>query len=297
MESLPTLATLLAKRKEKLSADTTAFRLSDGTPWKGVFIDCLSDRLLVSLKNATLPTGLRELLERSGLPTYIKLLDQNVKEAPRQLCGPEAPLRFPVLENGVRYMIDMAAGYSQGLFLDQRDNRAEVRRRCQKKPGALLNTFSYTGAFSVCAALSGATATTLDLAQPCLHWCRENMELNGIDPNAHFFCKGDTLHWLSRFARQGRKFDGIILDPPTFSRDARGNIWRVEKDYSRLVSMAAACLAPHGWILCTTNCRKVSHRQFRDMVAAGIPHAKISTSPMPFDFDGEDYLKTIWAEI
>ena len=76
----------------------------------------------------------------------------------------------------------------------------------------VLNTFAYTGAFSVYAALGGAQTTTLDLAQPCLEWARENFRLNGMDPAGQYFCKGDVLHWLERFARQGRTFHGIILD-------------------------------------------------------------------------------------
>jgi len=160
----------------------------------------------------------------------------------------------------------------------------------------MLNTFSYTGAFSVCAALAGATTTTLDLAQPCLTWCKENMELNGIDPTQHFFCKGDTLHWLDRFARQGRTFDAIVLDPPTFSRDEKGKIWRVEKDYGKLVAKAMACLAPGGWMLCTTNCRKVSSADFRKLVVSGAPTAQLTPAPMTFDFDGDPYLKTLWVQ-
>ena len=123
------------------------------------------------------------------------------------------------------------------------------------------------------------------------------MRLNGLDPAAHYFCKGDTLHWLKRFARLGRRFEAIILDPPTFSRDEKGHIWRVESDYSELVSLAAACLAPGGWLLCTTNCRKLTPERFREMVAVGIPEARLTDSPMPFDFDGEAYLKTIWANL
>ena len=160
----------------------------------------------------------------------------------------------------------------------------------------VLNTFAYTGAFSVCVALAGAQTTTLDLAQPCLSWCRENMALNDIDPDDHYFCKGDALHWMDRFARQGRRFDIIVLDPPTFSRDEKGHVWRVEKDYDHLVNLAAACLAPHGRILCSTNCRKLTMPAFRRMVAAGIPSAELVSVPMPFDFDGEDYLKCIWAK-
>lgn len=291
-----TLGQIIARKKAHLPQGTDAFRAVDGTPWPEVFVDALADRLLVSLRSTSLPADLHNQLLHTGCCVYLKQLDNDVKLPPQHLCGPELPPRFPISENGVRYLMDMEAGYSQGIFLDQRDNRAEVRRRCT--PGStLLNTFAYTGAFSVCAAMAGATTTTLDLAQPCLTWCRENMQLNGIDPAEHYFCKGDVLHWLERFARQGRRFDGIVLDPPTFSRDEKGRIWRVERDYGKLVGKAAACLAPGGWMLCTTNCRKLSPAAFRRMVAEGIPGARLSSSPMPFDFDGEPYLKTIWADL
>ena len=289
-----TLQDLLAARRESIPAHTDAYRVADGTVWPGVFIDALADRLLVSLRDTALPRGLRDALAQTGRPVFVKRLDKDVKEPPRQICGPQAPLRFTIRENGVQFIMDMAAGYSQGLFLDQRLNRAEVRRLC--RPGTtLLNTFAYTGGFSVCAALAGATATTLDLAQPCLTWCRENMQANGIDDSRHFFCKGDTLHWLDRFARQGRSFDAIVLDPPTFSRDEKGRIWRVERDYGQLVQKAAACLAPKGWLLCTTNCRKLTHAAFRAMVQAAVPQASLTPSPMPPDFDGEPYLKCLWC--
>lgn len=292
----PTLGQILATKQARLPQGTDAFRIADGTPWPEVFVDALADRLLVSLRGTALPADLHKQLLASGRSVYLKQLDNDVKLPPQHLCGPELPPRFHIVENGVRYIMDMEAGYSQGIFLDQRDNRAEVRQRCT--PGStLLNTFAYTGAFSVCAAMAGATTTTLDLAQPCLTWCRENMQQNGIDPGEHYFCKGDVLHWLERFARQGRQFDAIVLDPPTFSRDEKGRIWRVERDYGKLVAKAAACLAPGGWMLCTTNCRKLSPAAFRRMVAEGIPGAHLSSAPMPFDFDGEPYLKTIWADL
>lgn len=288
------LEQLAERRLRQLPAGTNAYRLSDGTHWKGVFIDVLGERILVSLRNTPMPNALLRILIGTGRTVYVKHLEKDAKEAPQHLCGPEMAPRFPIQENGVTYLLDMAAGYSQGLFLDQRDNRAEVRCRC--RPGMkVLNTFAYTGAFSVCAALSGAQTTTLDLAQPCLSWCRENMRLNGIAPDDHYFCRGDALHWLDRFVRQKRLFDAIILDPPTFSRDEKGRVWRVESNYNLLVAKAAACLAPGGWLLCTTNCRKLSPSDFRRLVEQGIPHARLSSSPMPFDFDGDAYLKILWA--
>ncbi len=289
------LATAIAERLQKLPPATDAFRVLDGTVWPGVFVDALADRLLVSLRDVELPHALAKQLREIGRPVYVKRLDKDVKAAPHHFCGPLADLQFEIRENGVRYLMDMGAGYSQGIFLDQRDNRAAVRQRC--RPGTtLLNTFAYTGAFSLCAALAGAITTTLDLAQPCLTWGKHNMELNGVNPEAHFFCKGDVLHWLERFARQGRRFDAIVLDPPTFSRDEKGRIWRVERDYGKLVEKAVACLEPGGWMLCSTNCRKLTHAAFRRLVASGCPGARLSSAPMPFDFDGEDYLKCIWLQ-
>ena len=294
MNPTPRLPQLIAAKEPQLPPGTDAWRVADGAPWPGVFIDSLAGRLLVSLRDVELPTDLRHELTASGRDVYIKRLEKGDKTAPAPLAPPALPTRFPVVENGVRYMLDMKVGYSQGLFIDQRNNRADLRRRCT--PGmAVLNLFAYTGAFSVCAALGGATTTTLDLAQPCLTWCRENMELNGIDPAEHFFCKGDALHWLARFARQGRRFGGIVLDPPTFSRDDKGRIWRAESNYGELAHAAAACLAPGGWMLCTTNCRKLSPTAFRKQIANALPPtAQLTPAPMPFDFDGEPYLKTLW---
>lgn len=289
------LQDLLAARRAMVPADSDAYRVSDGREWRGVFIDTLADRLLVSLRDVALPRDLEAQLRSLGRPVYVKHLERDDKAAPQQLCGPEVESRFTIRENGVAYIMDMAAGYSQGIFLDQRENRARLRH-ADLGGKTLLNTFSYTGAFSVCAALAGATTTTLDLAQPCLTWCKENFALNGLVPAEHYFCKGDVLHWLDRFAKQGRTFDIIVLDPPTFSRDAKGHIWRVERDYGKLVAKAAACLAPQGQMLCSTNCRKLTPAAFRAAVAAGIPGAKLTAVPMPADFDGEQYLKCLLAE-
>lgn len=284
-------------RTRKISADTDIFRVIDGEGdgWPDVFVDRLADRLLVSTRDCCIPTPLEKELCSLGVPVFHKSLEKSQKEAPVQIAGPEWPLQFTVTEQGVHFKIDMTAGYSQGIFLDQRDHRRKVRERCS--PGMrILNTFAYTGAFSVYAALGGARTTTLDLAQPCLDWAKENFKLNNIDPDTQYFCKGDVRHWLERFARQGRTFHGIILDPPTFSRDDRGRIFRVESHYGDLVSLARECLEPGGWMLCTCNCRKLSHEDFRKMVAQAVPGFKLTHDPMPADFTGEDYLKRLWVD-
>ena len=291
------LQAAVENRQHLLDEGTDALRLldghGDGIP--GVFLDTFADHWLVSTRDNMLPSDIRAWLESQDRTVYWKRLDQHEKENPTHVAGPHTDSAFIARESSVNYRIHFQAGYSQGIFLDQRLNRQRVRTH-SATGHTILNTFAYTGAFSVCAALAGATTTTLDLSQVYLDWARDNFRANDLDPEQHYFCKGDTFHWLKRFARQGRQFDGIILDPPTFSRDDKGKTFRVEKDYHRLVTLAHACLAPGGWMLCCTNCRKLDPRDFAQMVRTGAPGGKITPLNMPEEYSGEHYLKSLWVE-
>ena len=295
-ESMNTIEQALQQRAHLLDQDTDALRLIDGESdnMPGLFLDTFAGRWLVSTRSNHLDTGTHQFLQKSGKTCYWKQLDQHEKESPQHIAGPQEHAPFTARESGINYRIHFQAGYSQGIFLDQRLNRQRVRKFSAPSQ-TILNTFAYTGAFSVCAALAGATTTTLDLSQVYLDWARDNFSINQLDPSEHYFCKGDTFHWLKRFARQGRKFDGIILDPPTFSRDDKGKVFRVEKDYDRLVSLAHACLANDGWLLCCTNCRKLTPQDFAHMIRQGAPNTQITPLQMPPEYTGEPYLKSIWV--
>lgn len=289
----------IGRRDEIRAGDTDALRLIDGAGdgLPGLILEEFAGCWLVSTADAgPLPGWLVPWLKASGRACYHKRLDQHQKESPRWLCGPEVEGAFPIRECGVVAEASFSSGYSQGIFLDQRDNRTEVRRRVWQGV-RVLNTFAYTGAFSVCAALGGAETTTLDLSQPYLDWARRNFDLNGLDPQEHHFCKGDTFHWLRRFAKQGRKFDGIILDPPTFSRDDKGKVFRVENDFGELAGLAARVLAPGGWMLCSTNFRGVTPADFEVQLLAGLSgRFKARHKAMPEDFTDVPYLKSVWLE-
>jgi len=275
----------LSKREQLLDQNTNALRLldgyGDGAP--DLYLDSLNDRWLVSTTDSKLPEEWKKALSSFGKTLYWKALDQHQKESPIHLSGPEEPEPFLVRENGLAYEVSFHSGYSQGIFLDQRENRQLVSQLAQTDH-RILNTFAYTGPFSIAAATGGATTTTLDLSQPYLEWAKRNFTHNQMDPVDHYFCKGDTFHWLKRFAKQGRHFNGIILDPPTFSRDDKGKVFSVPKDYHRLIALAKDCLTNDGWILACTNDRRLTPLDFEDLIRKGLPsdtQQDLKHLPMP----------------
>ena len=288
----------VAKRARLLDSQTNAVRLIDGSGdgLPGLILETYANRWLVSTTGEHLSPAVREWIRDQGVSCYWKRLDQHQKESPLHLSGPLVTEPFLILENGITSEISFQSGYSQGIFLDQRDNRAEVRRLMAPSL-RLLNTFAYTGAFSVAAARAGAETTTLDLSQPYLDWAKRNFTHNSLDLAAHHFCKGDTFHWLRRFAKQGRTFDGIILDPPTFSRDEKGKVFRVEENFGELAALAADLLTPDGWLLCSTNCRNLGLNEFQKQLRNSIRRPLSARhSNMPPDFTDEAYLKSVWLK-
>ena len=155
------------------------------------------------------------------------------------------------------------------------------------------------------AAAAGAESTTsIDLSKPYLEWGKRNFELNGIElkTSEHYFCRGEVLDWLSQFAKKRRKFGGVVLDPPTFSRSKQSGVFRVEKDYASLAESAARVVAKGGWLLACTNHRGLPPRRFREMVRDGVLASgrrirEMELRPMPRDFTGEQYLKSVWVDL
>jgi 23S rRNA (cytosine1962-C5)-methyltransferase len=290
------IATLLDNavdlRAGLLDEDTNALRLVDGMGdgVQGFALENYAGKWMAMTPGGEIRDEIKDWLKASGRSIYWKRLDQHQKESPMHLYGEPVEGAFPIRENGLNFEVSFSSGYSQGIFLDQRLNRAEVMRR-MARGGKLLNLFSYTGGFSVAAAMAGAETTTLDLSSVYLEWAKRNFRFNGLDESEHFFCKGDAFHWLQRFAKQERTFDGIVLDPPTFSRDDNGKVFRVEKDFGELVELAKQVLTKDGWMLCCTNFRGISERDFMRM----IDMPKMQGVKMPDDFSEDPYLKSVWV--
>ncbi|HEY2328234.1 MAG TPA: class I SAM-dependent rRNA methyltransferase, partial [Verrucomicrobiae bacterium] len=309
---------------------TNAFRLNHGASdgWPGWFAEKLGNWLL-SQSETDLTKKQNEELARlakiySSRGAYHKILSRHIRQSkttdasPQLIFGEAAPERFEILENGVRYEMSFNEGYSVGLFLDQRDNRRRFltshiaagfpvfQPEIRNPKSEILNCFAYTCGFSVCAAKTGARTTSLDLSKKYLEWGKRNFALNGLDPAAHDFIFGDTFDWLRRLAKKARAFDAIVLDPPTFSQSKENGVFRVEKDFEKLVATALPVLKPGGILLASTNAADWPSEKFLATVETAVRAAKRKILkqhyiPQPPDFPVSRaepaYLKTVWVKI
>jgi 23S rRNA (cytosine1962-C5)-methyltransferase len=302
--------------------ETNAYRLlhgaADGCP--GHYVERLGDWLLWETDDpgADLPPP----VSFSARGVYRKLLRRQVRRtsvdeaAPVLISGTAAPERFLVRENRVRYELSFVEGYSYGLFLDQRENRRMMLTGGTPAGFAwfsdglrgrtVLNAFAYTCAFSVCAGLAGAATTSLDLSRKYLEWGRRNFEANDLVPAEHDFIYGDVFDWFRRLRNKGRRFDLVILDPPTFSNSRKKGVFKVERDYAGLVELAAGLVTAGGMLFCSTNAAGWPAALFRDAIGGGLRAAGREVvedcrigqpADFPVTHEQPAYLKTCWLRL
>jgi len=163
--------------------------------------------------------------------------------------APTEPVR--VREHGVAFAVDVLHGQKTGFFLDQRENRRRVRSLSAHK--RVANLFSYTGGFSVNAALGGATqVVSVDVAVPAIDAARAHFRDNGVDPAAHGFAAVDAFEWLEDERKRGQRYDLIVTDPPSFAPSERA-LPAALAAY-RDLNAAALALLPEGGMLCAASC-------------------------------------------
>jgi len=216
------------------------------------------------------------------------------RDVPRQIAGGGGSPRVVAKELGRDYLIDFGAGYSIGLFCDQRLNRA---RFDESPPGRLLNCFAYTCSFSVVAAGRGAQTVSLDLARKALDRGRENFALNGLSLEGHRFIADDVFDVLPRLVRRGEKFDAIVLDPPSFSRGRGGRVFRAAADLAHLAGLALACLSPGGRLLLSTNCAGLGTGELRRIALDLADGARVIDGVRPPDFSPGHGAASVWVEL
>ncbi|AUX46282.1 uncharacterized protein SOCE26_077870 [Sorangium cellulosum] len=306
------------------AGDTTAFRLvhgaGDGLPF--VSVDLYGEHLVVSLfgagegePGAPPRDVVLDAAHRLGAKgVYVKvrpkhasvIVDARREEfSPRHAVrGESAPEEFTVLEHGLPFKVRLGDGLSTGIFLDQRENRRRVR---ELAGGArVLNLFAYTGAFTVAAAAGGAReSVTVDVSRGAIAWARENLDAIGADPAAHVVVEADVFPWLKAAAQAGRRFDLIVLDPPSFATTKKSR-FSAESDFGALAALAFRLLAPGGRMLACTNHRGIARARFRRHLheaarEAGCDVVQMKDLPDPVDFPSdpgrEPHLKSVLASV
>jgi len=306
-----------AVRRTPLCAGHDVFRVvndeGDGLP--GVTLDRYERFGVLSVSTEQAETLADEfaqfLVERGAAGVYVKRRerrDLRRAEAPElapasPLRGTSAPSPLVVREGQLRIACELGDGLSTGLFVDQRDNRARIAALASG--GQVLNLFSYTCSFSVAAALGGAAkVTSVDLAGRALERGKRNFAENGLDAAKHEFVQGDAVRFVRGAVKHGRRFDVIVLDPPSFATVGKAT-FRFERDITALMADCLRLLTPSGKLLCVTNHKKTSVRQFRQKLEQAAEHAKRSLKirelpcglDCPDALDGPHPSKSLLAEV
>jgi 23S rRNA G2069 N7-methylase RlmK/C1962 C5-methylase RlmI len=188
---------------------------------------------------------------------------------------------FTVLEYGVKFRVNLVDYLDTGLFLDHRETRKLVASEAKDK--RILNLFAYTCSFSVHAAIAGATySKSVDMSNTYTDWGKENFKLNGIPLNHHEIIRADCLKFLEEEIHAQKKYDIIIIDPPTISRSKKMDVmFDIQFDYIFLLQKSLQLLAPEGTIFFSTNSRKFS---FDETLFDQAAIKEISHKTLPIDF-------------
>ena len=309
---------LFKQAKEKRSAYyqdecTTAFRLfnQEGDGFGGFTIDLYGDYAVFSWYNSyvyqirkVISEAFRQVFPEV-LGTYEKIRFKGLDYESAHVYGQEAPDFFTVLENGVLYQVFMNDGLMTGIFLDQHEVRGSLVDGLAMGK-SLLNMFSYTAAFSVAAAMGGASQTTsVDLAKRSRELSQAHFQANGISTDDHRFIVMDVFEYFKYAKRKGLTYDVIVLDPPSFARNKK-QTFSVAKDYHKLISQSLEILNPEGIIIASTNAANVSRQKFTEQIDkgfAGRSYQILNKYGLPADFaynkkdESSNYLKVISMKV
>jgi len=218
--------------------------------------------------------GLAGVFGRDEIPRDDQDEGEGGAPAGRVLWGAEPPERIEIDEHGMKVLVDVRRGQKTGHFLDQRENRRMVRELAAGRAEA-LNLFSYTGGFSVAAALGGAShVVSVDVDRDAIALARENFRANGLDPADHAFAAEDCFELLARYKREGRRFDLVVCDPPAFAKSQKA-VEGAIAGYASLNRAALAVLAPGGLLVTASCSARVPAEQFADAVKEAAYKAKI----------------------
>jgi 23S rRNA (cytosine1962-C5)-methyltransferase len=305
------LAAAIGRRAAMLDAGHTACRLvhaeSDGLP--GLVVDRYGEVLVVQVLSAGPERWKDEIVAAlasiTGLTTIFERSDVEVRTleglAPRTgaMLG-AAPGPVGIVEDAIRYEVNVVSGQKTGFYLDQRDNRRIVR---DLAAGAeVLNAFCYTGGFSLAALAGGAKSVlSIDSSEEAIGQAGRNLALNAFDGSLAEFRDADVFETVRKLRDQGRQFDLIILDPPKFAPTER-HVEKAARAYKDVNLWAFKLLRPGGRLVTFSCSGAVSRDLFQKIVAgaavdAGVdaaierPLAASADHPVSLTFPEGEYLK------
>ncbi|EUJ39745.1 class I SAM-dependent rRNA methyltransferase [Brochothrix campestris] len=280
------------------SEETNAFRLfngiSDGIG--GLTIDWYDGFVLfnwysegIFLHSDTIYSAFEKVVSFKGIYAKSRFGEQGkFVEDDNFIKGEKAPEPLIIKESNINFATYLNDGAMTGIFLDQRD----VRRYIMEELSAgkrVLNTFSYTGAFSVAAAMGGAVHTTsVDVANRSRAKTAEQFEVNNLDPKDHSIIVEDVFHYFKYANRKELEFDLVVLDPPSFAKTKKVT-FSAAKDYGSLLEQAITITAKKGHIIASTNHSGISMADFNRTIKATFaaqnrPYEIVTTFEQPTDF-------------
>ncbi|RDW21258.1 class I SAM-dependent rRNA methyltransferase [Oceanobacillus chungangensis] len=258
--------------------NTTTFRVfnGEGDGIGGLTIDYFDGYYLIQWYSAGIYTFQNQVLGAlDSLGDYKAIYEKKRFDTKGQYLEDDDFVKgergqFPIIvtENGINYAIYLNDGAMVGIFLDQRDVRKAIRDKYAKGKN-VLNTFSYTGAFSVAAALGGAEKTTsVDLAKRSKSKTIEQFSLNGIDIEEQDIIVMDVFDYFKYAKRKDLKFDLIVLDPPSFARSKK-HTFSTAKDYPALIKDTLEITEKNGIIIASTNNASFGMKKFKGFIEKG----------------------------
>ncbi|PEC82480.1 RlmI/RlmK family 23S rRNA methyltransferase [Bacillus cereus] len=307
----------LHKRKQFYkSNDTTAFRVvnGEGDGLGGLIIDYYDGYYVVSWYSEGIYTFRDEIIAALQKVANFKGIYEKKRfdtkgkyiEGDDFVSGERGEFPLIVKENGVNFAVYLNDGAMVGVFLDQRNVRKQIRDK-YAKGRTVLNMFSYTGAFSVFAALGGASKTTsVDLANRSLSKTIEQFSVNEVDYEAQDIIVEDVFLYFKYAAKKKMKFDMVVLDPPSFARSKKYT-FSAAKDYKNLLKETIAITENNGIIVASTNCSAFDMKKFKGFIDTAFKEMNgkykiLEEHSLPEDFrtidqfkEG-DYLKVVFIE-
>ena len=234
-------------------------------------IDRWKEMILELIRSVLAEDGIkiRGIYERSDA----KVRKQEGMELHKGFIGPEFPTLVEIVENGVRYQVDVKDGQKTGFFLDQKYNRLAIQKLC--KDARVLDCFTHTGSFALNAGIAGAKEVTgVDASELAVRQAQENARLNGLEGRVKFICE-DVFELLPKLAEDDEKYDFAILDPPAFTK-SRKTFHNARKGYQE-INTEAMRLLPRGGYLASASCSHFMPKdEFRKMLCDAANEAGVS---------------------